>query len=555
MSTMAATQARTGGMTKDERFVILASSLGTVFEWYDFYLYGSLASIIGAQFFSAYPPATRDIFALLAFAAGFLVRPFGAIVFGRIGDIVGRKYTFLVTILIMGLSTFIVGLLPNAATIGFAAPVILIALRLAQGLALGGEYGGAATYVAEHAPQGKRGYYTSFIQTTATLGLFLSLLVILFTRTAIGEAEFAAWGWRIPFLVSVVLLAVSVWIRLRLNESPVFQKMKDEGKSSKAPLTEAFANWSNAKIVILALIGGTMGQGVVWYTGQFYALFFLQSILKVDGYTANLLIAWSLLFGTGFFVVFGALSDKIGRKPIILAGCLIAALTFFPIFRMITTNANPALEKAIEATKVEVVADPAGCGDLFNPVGTRVFTRAVRHRPRLPGSVVGQVFDRTRPGGLRREGHGERQGSALHRREDRQPGRRRGGCRSGLSRRPATPGIVKMSNPFDIFRPQVAAIIGLLFILVIFVTMVYGPIAAMLVELFPTKIRYTSMSLPYHIGNGWFGGLLPATSFAIVASTGDIYAGLWYPIIFASITAVVGFFFLPETKDVDIKTN
>ena len=318
--------------------------------------------------------ATRDIFALLAFAAGFIVRPFGAIVFGRIGDIVGRKYTFLVTILIMGLSTFIVGLLPNAATIGIAAPIILIALRLLQGLALGGEYGGAATYVAEHAPMGKRGYYTSFIQTTATLGLFLSLLVILFTRTALGEPEFAAWGWRIPFLVSVALLGISVWIRLRLNESPVFQKMKDEGKASKAPLTEAFANWSNAKIVIIALIGGVMGQGVVWYTGQFYALFFLQSILKVDGYTANLLIAWSLLLGTGFFIVFGALSDKIGRKPIILAGCLIAALTFFPIFRMITTNANPALEKAIETVKVEVVADAKGCGDLFNPVGTRVFT-------------------------------------------------------------------------------------------------------------------------------------------------------------------------------------
>src|SRR5258707_5690232 len=376
MSTMTATTTppRAGGMTKDERFVILASSLGSVFEWYDFYLYGSLASIIGAQFFSAYPPATRDIFALLAFAAGFLVRPFGAIVFGCIGDIVGRKYTFLVTILIMGMSTFIVGLLPGAAQIGILAPVILITLRLLQGLALGGEYGGAATYVAEHSPMGKRGYYTSFIQTTATLGLFLSLLVILFTRSTLGEPEFAAWGWRIPFLVSVLLLGISVWIRLRLNESPVFQKMKDEGKSSKAPLTEAFANWSNAKIVLLALIGGTMGQGVVWYTGQFYALFFLQSILKVDGYTANLLIAWSLLFGTGFFIVFGVLSDRIGRKPIILAGCLIAALTFFPIFLMVTSNANPALEKAIEATKVEVVADRARCGDLFNPVGTRVFT-------------------------------------------------------------------------------------------------------------------------------------------------------------------------------------
>jgi MFS family permease len=551
MSTMTATQARTGGMTKEERFVILASSLGTVFEWYDFYLYGSLAGIIGAQFFSAYPPATRDIFALLAFAAGFLVRPFGAIVFGRVGDIVGRKYTFLVTILIMGLSTFIVGLLPNAATIGFAAPVILICLRLAQGLALGGEYGGAATYVAEHAPPGKRGYYTSFIQTTATLGLFLSLLVILFTRTAIGEADFAAWGWRIPFLVSVVLLGVSVWIRLRLNESPIFQKMKDEGKSSKAPLTEAFANWSNAKIVLLALIGATMGQGVVWYTGQFYALFFLQSILKVDGYTANLLIAWSLVFGTGFFIVFGALSDKIGRKPIILAGCLIAALTFFPIFRMISTNANPALEKAIEATKVEVVADPAGCGDLFNPVGTRVFTapcdtaRAFLAQSSVKYSTVAGPAG----SGVKVTFNGKEVPYTDAKTSN--PAITAAIAAAGFPKA-GDAGIVKMSNPFDIFRPQVAAVIGLLFILVIFVTMVYGPIAALLVELFPTKIRYTSMSLPYHIGNGWFGGLLPATAFAIVASTGDIYAGLWYPIIFASITAVVGFLFLPETKDVDI---
>jgi Sugar (and other) transporter len=554
MSTMVATHAGTGGMTKDERFVILASSLGTVFEWYDFYLYGSLASIIGAQFFSAYPPATRDIFALLAFAAGFLVRPFGAIVFGRIGDIVGRKYTFLVTILIMGLSTFIVGLLPNAATIGFAAPVILIALRLAQGLALGGEYGGAATYVAEHAPNGKRGYYTSFIQTTATLGLFLSLLVILFTRTAIGEADFAVWGWRIPFLVSVVLLAISVWIRLRLNESPIFQKMKEEGKSSKAPLTEAFANWSNGKLVLLALLGGTMGQGVVWYTGQFYALFFLQSILKVDGYTANLLIAWSLLFGTGFFIVFGALSDKIGRKPIILGGCLIAALTFIPIFKMISSNANPALEKAIEATKVEVVADPVGCGDLFNPVGTRVFTapcdtaRAFLAQSSVKYSTVAG------PAGSGVKVTISGKDVPYTDAKTSNPAVAAAVAAAGYPKA-GDAGIVKMSSPFDIFRPQVAAIIGLLFILVIFVTMVYGPIAAMLVELFPTKIRYTSMSLPYHIGNGWFGGLLPATAFAIVASTGDIYAGLWYPIIFASITTVVGFFFLPETKDVDIKTT
>ncbi|MCA1469453.1 MHS family MFS transporter [Bradyrhizobium sp. IC3195] len=541
-------------MTKDERFVILASSLGTVFEWYDFYLYGSLAGIIGAQFFSAYPPATRDIFALLAFAAGFLVRPFGAIVFGRVGDIVGRKYTFLVTILIMGLSTFIVGLLPNAATIGIAAPIILIVLRLAQGLALGGEYGGAATYVAEHAPNGKRGFYTSFIQTTATLGLFLSLLVILFTRTALGEADFAAWGWRIPFLVSVLLLGISVWIRLRLNESPIFQKMKEEGKGSKAPLTEAFGNWQNGKLVLLALLGGVMGQGVVWYTGQFYALFFLQSILKVDGYTANLLIAWSLLLGTGFFIVFGMLSDKIGRKPIILGGCLIAALTFFPIFKMITSNANPALEKAIESVKVEVVADPAGCGDLFNPVGTRVFTAPCdTARAYLSQSSVRYTTSSGPAGsGVKVVVNGKDVPYANA--KDSNPAVLAAVQAAGYPKAGDT-GIVKMSHPFDVFRPQPAAIIGLLFVLVLFVTMVYGPIAAMLVELFPTRIRYTSMSLPYHIGNGWFGGLLPATAFAIVASTGDIYAGLWYPIIFASITVVIGFLFLPETKDVDIKAT
>jgi MFS family permease len=551
MATITVSPPRSAGMTKDERFVILASSLGTVFEWYDFYLYGSLAGIIGAQFFSAYPPGTRDIFALLAFAAGFLVRPFGAIVFGRVGDIVGRKYTFLVTILIMGLSTFIVGLLPNAATIGIAAPIILIGLRLLQGLALGGEYGGAATYVAEHAPQGKRGYYTSFIQTTATLGLFLSLLVILFTRSAIGEADFAAWGWRIPFLVSVLLLGISVWIRLRLNESPIFQKMKDEGKSSKAPLTEAFANWDNAKIVILALFGLTMGQAVIWYTGQFYALFFLQSILKVDGYTANLLIAWALLLGTGFFLVFGALSDKIGRKPIILAGCLIGALTLFPIFRMISSNANPTLEKAYETVKVQVVADPAGCGDLFNPVGTRVFTAPCdTARAFLAQSSVKYATTAAPAGSPVKITVNDKEIPYTDAKTS-NPLITAAVQAAGYPK-PGDAGIVKMSNPFDLFRPQVAATVGLLFILVIFVTMVYGPIAAMLVELFPTRIRYTSMSLPYHIGNGWFGGLLPATAFAIIASTGDIYSGLWYPVIFAAITFVVGALFIPETKDVDI---
>ena len=551
MSVTTAAPGKAEGMTKDERFVIVASSLGTVFEWYDFYLYGSLAAIIGAQFFSAYPPATRDIFALLAFAAGFLVRPFGAIVFGRVGDLVGRKYTFLVTIVIMGLSTFIVGLLPNAATIGIAAPIILITLRLLQGLALGGEYGGAATYVAEHAPHGKRGYYTSFIQTTATLGLFLSLLVILFTRTITGEAEFVAWGWRVPFLVSILLLGISVVIRLRLNESPIFKRMKEEGKGSKAPLKESFADWNNAKIVLLALFGGVMGQGVVWYTGQFYALFFLQSILKVDIYTSNLLIAWSLLFGTGFFVVFGILSDKIGRKPIIMAGCLIAALTFIPIFKQISTYANPALEKAIENVKVQVVADPKACGDLFNPVGTRVFTApcdtaraflaqsSVKYDT-VAGAAGSPVVIRINDKDVPYTNAATSNPATLAALQA------AGYPKAGDSQ------IVKMSHPFDIFRPQVAAVIGLLFVLVVFVTMVYGPIAAMLVELFPTRIRYTSMSLPYHIGNGWFGGLLPATAFAIVASTGDIYAGLWYPIIFAAITFIVGMIWLPETKDVDI---
>ncbi len=538
----------------EERRVIVASSVGTVFEWYDFYLYATLAPFFATLFFPKGNATAALLSAFVTYAAGFLVRPFGALIFGRVGDLVGRKYTFIVTISVMGLSTVLVGFLPTYSSIGFSAAILLVLLRLAQGLALGGEYGGAATYVAEHSPQGKRGYYTSFIQTTATLGLFLSLLVILFTRTAIGEADFAAWGWRVPFLVSVALLAVSVWIRLRLNESPVFQKMKDEGKGSKAPLTEAFANWSNAKIVILALLGGTMGQGVVWYTGQFYALFFLQSILKVDGYTANLLIAWSLVFGTGFFVVFGALSDKIGRKPIILAGCLIAALTFFPIFRMITSNANPALEKAIEGTKVEVVADPAGCGDLFNPVGTRVFSAPCdTARAFLAQSSVKYSTSYGPAGsGVKVMVNGKEVPYTDAKAGN--PAVAAAVAGAGYPKAGDT-GIVKMSNPFDIFRPQVAAVIGLLFILVIFVTMVYGPIAAMLVELFPTKIRYTSMSLPYHIGNGWFGGLLPATAFAIVASTGDIYAGLWYPIIFASITAVVGFFFLPETKDVDIKTN
>ena len=557
MATIAAAPRTDGAarpMSSAEKRVIFASSLGTVFEWYDFYLYGSLAAIIGAQFFSAYPPATRDIFALLAFAAGFIVRPFGALVFGRVGDLVGRKYTFLVTILIMGLSTFIVGILPNAEQIGIAAPIILIVLRLAQGLALGGEYGGAATYVAEHAPHGRRGFYTSWIQTTATLGLFLSLLVILATRTFTGEDAFKAWGWRIPFLVSVVLLGISVWIRLQLSESPAFKKMKEEGKTSKAPLTEAFGQWRYARVALFALLGLVAGQGVVWYTGQFYALFFLQSILKVDGYTANLLVAWSLLLGTGFFVFFGWLSDKIGRKVIILAGCLIAALSYFTVFQQITTLANPKLDHAISSVKVTVVADPKECGTLFNPVGTRVFSApcdlardflaksSVRYATEAgaagePTKIRVNETEIPFPAGTPAADVNKAVAAALQ---------GAGYPKAG------DPEIVKMTSPIDIFRPQVAGVIGLLFVLVLFVTMVYGPIAAALVELFPTRIRYTSMSLPYHIGNGWFGGLLPATAFAMVAQTGDIYYGLWYPIVIAIMTVIIGLFFIPETKDRDI---
>ena len=551
-------------MTSGEKKVIFASSLGTVFEWYDFYLYGSLAAIIGAQFFNVagadgkpmFDEATRNIFSLLAFAAGFIVRPFGAIVFGRIGDLVGRKYTFLVTILLMGISTFIVAILPSSTSIGIAAPIILIALRLVQGLALGGEYGGAATYVAEHAPHGRRGFYTSWIQTTATLGLFLSLIVILATRTIIGEANFAAWGWRIPFAVSIVLLGISVWIRLQLNESPAFQKMKEEGTHSKAPLTEAFGQWKNAKFAILALFGLVMGQGVVWYTGQFYALFFLQSILKIDGYTANLLIAYSLAIGTIGFVIFGALSDRIGRKPIILAGCLLAALTYFPLFGALTKNANPTLANALETVKVEVVADAADCGDLFNPVGTRKFTSSCDvARDALSKGAIKYSTVTTAPAGEKAKIVVQGKEVQVFKDGKLDPDFSKNLTAAAVEAgypKADDPNKVKLAGVLDIFKPQTLTIIGILTLLVVYVTMVYGPIAAALVELFPTRIRYTSMSLPYHIGNGWFGGLLPATAFALVAQTGDIYYGLWYPIVFALITFVIGLLFVPETKDRDI---
>ena len=549
---MATADAQAQGITAEERKVIFASSLGTVFEWYDFYLYGSLAAIIAKQFFAGTDPNTAFIFALLAFAAGFLVRPFGAIVFGRLGDMVGRKYTFLVTILLMGASTFIVGLLPNYASIGIAAPIILITLRILQGLALGGEYGGAATYVAEHAPDDKRGAFTAWIQTTATLGLFLSLMVILATRTAIGEEAFADWGWRIPFLVSIFLLGISVWIRLSMNESPAFQRMKDEGKISKAPLSEAFGQWKNLKLVILALVGLTAGQAVVWYTGQFYALFFMTQILKVDGPTANILIAASLLIGTPFFIVFGSLSDKIGRKKIIMVGCVLAALTYFPIFKALTHYANPALEAAQINSPVVVVADPAECQFQFNPTGTKKFTSSCDiAKAKLAAASVNYKNEVAPAGTLASIKVGDKtlesySAVGLSKEDAAAKDKEFSGQLKDLIKESGYPA---KADSAQINKPMVLL---LLFILVLYVTMVYGPIAAMLVEMFPTRIRYTSMSLPYHIGNGWFGGLLPTTSFALVAYAGDIYFGLWYPIVIAMMTAIIGSIFVAETRDNDI---
>ncbi|MEY4694339.1 MAG: hypothetical protein RLZZ95_788 [Pseudomonadota bacterium] len=574
-------------MSSEEKKVIFASSLGTVFEWYDFYLYGSLAAIIAKQFFSGLDAGSAFIFALLAFAAGFIVRPFGAIFFGRLGDMIGRKYTFLVTILIMGLSTFIVGILPTYASIGVAAPVILIGLRLLQGLALGGEYGGAATYVAEHAPHTKRGAYTAWIQTTATLGLFLSLLVILGTRTVLGEEAFEQWGWRIPFLVSIALLGVSVYIRLSMSESPAFVKMKAEGKTSKAPLSESFGQWKNLKIVILALIGLTAGQAVVWYTGQFYALFFLTQALKVDGATANLFVAASLLIGTPFFIVFGSLSDKIGRKPIIMLGCLLAVLTYFPVFEQLTKAANPDLHAAQQANKVVVVADPAECSFQFNPTGTVKFTSSCDiAKQKLAGSSVSYSNEAAAPGTPAIIKVGETvisttvtpedvaaakaaaeqklnelkaadpvDAKAVKKAEDALKNlsddkkSRDAVITANLSATLKAAGYPVKADPAKVNK---VVVILILTYLVILVTMVYGPIAAMLVEMFPTRIRYTSMSLPYHIGNGWFGGLLPTMAFAIVAQTGNMYNGLWYPIIIAGATFIIGTLFITETKDVDI---
>ena len=544
-------------MTREEKKVIFASSLGTVFEWYDFYLYGSLAPIIAKQFFSALDPQAAFIASLMAFAAGFIVRPFGALVFGRLGDMIGRKYTFLVTILIMGLSTFIVGVLPTYATIGAAAPVILVGLRLLQGLALGGEYGGAATYVAEHAPHGKRGAYTSWIQTTATLGLFVSLLVILGVRTALGEKEFADWGWRVPFIVSILLLGISVWIRLSMNESPAFQKMKAEGKTSKAPLSESFGQWKNMKIVLLALFGLVAGQGVVWYSGQFYALFFMTSVLKVDATTANILLAIALLLGTPFFVVFGTLSDKIGRKPIIMAGLLLAAVTYFPLFQALTEAANPDLAKAQATAKVTLTTDANSCSFQGSPLAREVdFTSACDIAKRaLAQSSASTETLASAPGAATVVRVGDKEiavptaSRLTEHKFDEASVKAIAAFKKELAEAMKAAGYPAKADPAKVNQPLV---VGILFILVLYVTLVYGPIAAMLVEMFPTRIRYTSMSLPYHIGNGWFGGLLPSITFAMVAQNGNIYYGLWYPIGIAALTLVVGLLFVRETKDVDI---
>ncbi len=623
MASTADGNVRARPMTAEEKKVILASSAGTVFEWYDFYLYGSLAAMIGAQFFTPFPEATRNVFALLAFAAGFIVRPFGALVFGMLGDLIGRKYTFLMTILIMGLSTFIVGLLPSYYSWGIAAPIILIALRMLQGLALGGEYGGAAVYVAEHAPQGQRGYYTAFIQTTATLGLLLSLVVILSVQGYINgnypdlpvldaagqptmaadgtpamQKAFNAWGWRIPFLGSIILLLVSLYIRLQMNESPAFKKMKAEGAASKAPLREAFGNWKNGKIALIALLGLTAGQAVVWYSGQFYALFFMQNVIKVDSFSANVFVAWSLILGTYGFIFFGRLSDKIGRKPIILAGCLIAAITYFPVFGFLTKTANPMLHTA-QQTAVTVTADPADCSFQFNPTGTVKFTNScdiakaklyslsvnsetVAGPAGEPATIkIGETvitsYDAAKNGAEVKEltaaleaaeaGTDQAAKDAAKAALDAAKGVKAGFDKAVADALTAAgypivaadnTTVAKAEHVLDIFSGQKITIILILTYLIILVTMVYGPIAAMLVELYPTRIRYSGLSLPYHIGNGWFGGLLPATAFAISAQAGNIYTGLWYAIIVALMTVVIGAIFVPggtHKKDIFADSN
>ncbi|CAG9221985.1 Proline porter II [Paraburkholderia caribensis] len=553
MSTSIYTEQPSKGMRREERKIVFASSLGAVFEWYDFYLYGSLAAIVGKQFFSGVNETASFIFALLAFAAGFAVRPFGALVFGRLGDLVGRKYTFLITILLMGASTFIVGILPSYATIGITAPIALIVLRLIQGLALGGEYGGAATYVAEHAPAGKRGAFTSWIQTTATLGFFLSLLVVLGVRLTLGESSFADWGWRIPFIFSIVLVSMSVWIRLSLHESPVFLKMKAENATSKAPIKEAFGQWSNVRLVLIALFGLVAGQSVIWYAGQFYALFFLTQTLKVESVTANLLVAGALVIGTPLIVLFGSLSDRIGRRPVMLTGFLLAVLLYFPLFHGLARYANPALAEAQQRAPVVVVADPATCSFQFNPVGTSEFVNSCDIAKSFLAKASVSYKNQAAPAGTVASVRVGDQVISSFEGATLSPVERKAKLKEfngALGRQISAVGYPTRADLSQINYPMVMLMLtGLVFL----VAMVYGPIAATLVELFPTRIRYTAMSLPYHIGNGWFGGFLPTTAFALVAATGNIYAGIWYPVSIAAVSFVVGLLFLPETKSRNIE--
>ncbi|WP_207866476.1 MFS transporter [Pseudomonas sp. 58(2021)] len=529
---------RSADASPDTRKVIFASSLGTVFEWYDFFLYGALAAVISKQFFAGVNDTTAFIFALMAFAAGFIVRPFGALVFGRLGDMIGRKYTFLATIILMGVATFAVGLLPTYASIGIAAPIILVVLRMLQGLALGGEYGGAATYVAEHAPIGKRGFHTSWIQSTATLGLLLSLLVVLGCRYFTGD-QFEVWGWRIPFLLSIVLLGISTWIRLSLHESPAYLKMKEEGKASKAPIRESFGKWENLKVVLIALFSINAGQAVTFYAAQFYVLFFLTQFLKMDPAVANSLLIISVVIGAPFFIIFGWLSDKVGRKPVLMLGLLLATALYFPIFKSLAHYANPAIDQASQQAPITVVADPATCTFQFDPVGKAKFdspcdkVKTFLVKQGLPYSSVAAPAGSTvqvSVGDVKLDGFDE---AAL---------------RGAIT----LAGYPQQADMQQINKPMIVALIVAL---IIISAMCYGPLAALMVELFPTRIRYTSMSLPYHIGNGWFGGFLPTVSFALVVYTGDIFYGLWYPVLITGVSLVVGMICLRETKNIDLDKN